>query len=135
MRPFTKKSIVIGVILMSFIGIGFANVYTRSHASAVTPNVPLLTLTVNVTQVNDVCGVDSPCTAYVVITKGGLPIASPQVYTGPGNYTFTVAQNTNGTLVADVVNNYPSGGCTCVLNTTPASQTGPPYGIFYVTIP
>lgn len=135
MKSIFSKVLLAGVIVIAFIGIAFTNVYTNSDVSAKSPNIPLLNLTVNVTQDPDICGVASPCTPYVVITKAGAPIATPQAYTGPGNYYFTVAQNTSGTLVADVVNNYPSGGCTCVLNTTPASQPGPPYGTFYVTIP
>ena len=135
MKSIFSKALLVGIILIAFIGIAFTNVYTKSHVIATSPSVPLMNLTVNVTQDPDICAVESPCTPYVVIKKGGVPIATPQVYTGAGNYYFTVAQNTNGTLIASVVNNYPSGGCTCVLNQTPASQPGPPYGTFYVTIP
>jgi hypothetical protein len=97
-----------------------------------TLKAPLTTIYVYVSQQPDICGVQSPCSAYVRVLQGTTDIVTPQLYSGPGTYTFSA--QVSGTINAKVTNTYGYGGCTCVLNSTNPSQSGPPYSTFNVSI-
>lgn len=130
-----KISIITLSTLLVLIGSLFTldSVFSKAtEADSISP--PPLILTVKVTQVPDICGVESPCVCYVTIRQGGNLLGSTAYDSGPGTYYVPVDSGTSGYVIADVVQVPNIPGCTCGISTTSDTQTGPPYPDFAVYV-